>query len=186
MSAAPLGDESRGPDSSRRVAAETVSAWHACYARDLDAFLRGLLRNRDLAAEALQNTFQRALEAGHTVQAQTVKGWLFKVAYHEAMRLRRQQATDDHHLHQFAQKVKGQSLGEAGVTARLFQEEHSQRVRAALEELPAEQREIIERRIYREQTFAAIASELRLPIGTVLTRMRLALEKLQRRLRSSE
>jgi RNA polymerase sigma-70 factor (ECF subfamily) len=33
-------------------------------------------------------------------------------------------------------------------------------------------------RIYEEKKFAAIAEELGLPLGTVLTRMRLALKKL--------
>jgi RNA polymerase sigma-70 factor (ECF subfamily) len=41
---------------------------------------------------------------------------------------------------------------------------------------------VVEARIQHGQTFAAIAAELGLPLGTVLTRMRLALAKLRRSL----
>ena len=51
-------------------------------------------------------------------------------------------------------------------------------MRAALATLPPEQRQIVQKRIYEEQTFASIAQELELPLGTVLTRMRRALRKL--------
>ena len=55
-------------------------------------------------------------------------------------------------------------------------------VQLALETLPAEQQQIVKLRIYDELTFAAIAEQLGLPLGTVLTRMRLALKKLNQRL----
>jgi RNA polymerase sigma-70 factor (ECF subfamily) len=40
--------------------------------------------------------------------------------------------------------------------------------------------------MYEDKTFAQIAEELGLPLGTVLTRMRLALEKLRRTLRPGD
>ena len=51
-------------------------------------------------------------------------------------------------------------------------------VRRALDALPEAQREVVQRRVYGNQTFAAIATELGCPLGTVLTRMRLALKAL--------
>jgi RNA polymerase sigma-70 factor (ECF subfamily) len=56
------------------------------------------------------------------------------------------------------------------------------RLRASVGTLPPEQQEVVRRRIHDGQTFAEIASDLNLPIGTVLTRMRLALEKLRKQL----
>ncbi len=52
--------------------------------------------------------------------------------------------------------------------------------------LPADQLQVVQLRIYEEQTFQEIARRLELPLGTVLTRMRLALKKLQTSLRESE
>jgi RNA polymerase sigma-70 factor (ECF subfamily) len=174
---------SGSPEQNERLSAAAVEALHAEYARDLEAFLWGVLRNRELAAEALQNTFQKVLEAGHTARDESVKGWLFKVAYHEGMLLKRKAATQQRVL----QKMGPPAAAEDGAPAAdLVRTEDIARLRAALNELPAEQRDVVERRIYREQTFAVIAAELKLPLGTVLTRMRLATEKLQRRLRSPE
>jgi RNA polymerase sigma-70 factor (ECF subfamily) len=51
-----------------------------------------------------------------------------------------------------------------------------------LEELPAEQRQVVRMRIYEEKTFAIIAKELKIPIGTALGRMRSALQKLKAKL----
>ncbi len=52
-------------------------------------------------------------------------------------------------------------------------------VREALEKLPENQQDVVRLRIYEEKTFAEIAKELNLPLGTVLTRMRLAMRKLE-------
>ena len=41
-------------------------------------------------------------------------------------------------------------------------------------------------RVYEEKTFAQIAGESGLPLGTVLTRMRRALEKLRRTMRPGD
>src|SRR5262245_33354688 len=59
-------------------------------------------------------------------------------------------------------------------------------VKSALERLPEEQRTVVNLRIYEEKTFAEIAATLDLPLGTVLTRMRLALQKLQQTLHETE
>ena len=59
-------------------------------------------------------------------------------------------------------------------------------VRKALGELPPEQSKVVWARMYEDKTFAQIAEESGLPLGTVLTRMRLALGKLRRTLRTGE
>ena len=59
-------------------------------------------------------------------------------------------------------------------------------VRSAMARLPAEQQQVVRMRIYEEKTFAAIAEEIGAPLGTVLTRMRLALQKLHREFDSKE
>ncbi len=53
-------------------------------------------------------------------------------------------------------------------------------VRRALDELPDHQREIVQGSMYDGKTFATLAQELNAPLGTVLTRMRLAWKKLRR------
>jgi RNA polymerase sigma-70 factor (ECF subfamily) len=55
-------------------------------------------------------------------------------------------------------------------------------VRAAIERLSPEQRAVVEQRVDAGRTFAEIAAESGLPLGTVLTRMRQAHEALRKAL----
>src|SRR5437588_3093297 len=54
-------------------------------------FLVGLLRDHHRAEDALQETFVRALERLDGVDPDHLRGWLFTVAYHQAMLARRRQ-----------------------------------------------------------------------------------------------
>jgi len=143
------------------------------------AFLHGVLRDLDHAREALQNTFQRVLESGHTARSESIRGWLFRVAFHEAMALRRKQAGRERTLQRFISSVPP-TESHPLPDVELIRAEDVARLKMALEELSADQRHVVERRIYAEETFAQIAADLKLPLGTVLTRMRLALQKLQK------
>jgi RNA polymerase sigma-70 factor (ECF subfamily) len=137
------------------------------------------LRDSELAGEALQATFTRAVEQGHTANQETMKGWLFRVSYNEAMAIRRRQQIQKRSYQKLVwnQNAAGQSPEETA-EEKLVRWEDVERVRAALKVLPAEQRQVVQMRIYEEKTFAVIAEEMGVPLGTVLTRMRLALKKL--------
>jgi RNA polymerase sigma factor (sigma-70 family) len=183
----PPSPESSDADVGGRLSAADVQSLYEIHGHEIRLFLVGLLRNREQADEAMQSTFQRVLEQGHTARSESLKGWLFKVSYHEAMALKRRQATQGRVLRKYGErKVRPRLDAPPGEPEwRLVRDEDLTRLRQALAELPAEQRQVVERRIDREQTFAVIAQEMQLPLGTVLTRMRLALEKLQRQMRES-
>jgi RNA polymerase sigma-70 factor (ECF subfamily) len=55
-------------------------------------------------------------------------------------------------------------------------------VRAALAELSPDQREVVQRSFFEEEPHSAIAASLGLPLGTVKSRLRLAMKKLRERL----
>lgn len=159
------------------------------HADELRLFLTGVLRNPDLAAEALQNTFRKAVESGHTARHESMKGWLFQVAFREALVLRRRSQTYERSLRELAQSTSHQTSADSSSVSpdrRLAESERVEQIRQALDELPFEQRQVVRMRIYEEKTFAAIAEELATPLGTVLTRMRLALARLERRLKADE
>lgn len=60
--------------------------------------------------------------------------------------------------------------------------ERDVRVRAALDCLSADQLEVVRRSFYEEEPHSMIAESLDLPLGTVKSRLRLAMEKLRKRL----
>src|SRR3954469_24386023 len=55
-------------------------------------FLLGMLRDTHQAEDALQETFVRALERLDGVDPDHLRGWLFTVAYHQALLLKRRHA----------------------------------------------------------------------------------------------
>jgi RNA polymerase sigma-70 factor (ECF subfamily) len=145
-------------------------------AEELRRFVLGVTRDADLTGDVLQNTFAKAVEQGHTVSPASRKAWLFRVAYNEAMLHHRRRAAGQRAIVRVAWDVEtGASPADIGAVQREMIED----VRTALKELPAAQHEIVRRRIYEQQKFAEIAEELDLPLGTVLSRMQLALKKLR-------
>lgn len=154
-----------------------VAAMYVEHAEELRNFLIGVLRNAEAASDVVQASFTKAVEVGHTAHSATLKGWLFQVAFHEALAYKRRKGVQDRATQQLAWNARsgdGNSPHD-----HLVRGETIETVRIALEALPAEQRKVVRMRIYEEMTFAEIAAELDVPLGTILTRMQLALRKLR-------
>jgi len=170
-------------ENSERLDRTEIEALYAAHSQELRAFLRGVLRDAHLAADALQMTFVKVLEAGHTANRATFKGWLFKVALNEALGLKRKRQRDDRLKQQPVWKTRDDDLT---AEERAIRTESVETLRRLIRTLPDEQRQILELRLTEEFTFADIAEELQLPLGTVLTRMRLAIKKLTIALRERD
>lgn len=172
----------------QRVADRRVHEAYDRWSADIRAFLLGLTRNADEAEELLQATFGRLIEAGLEAGTSSLRGWLFRVAHNEVMLARRKAGVRGRALESAGRSAEalGRFDGAPPAWAVVVQAEDVARVRAALRGLPPEQRHVVERRIYDGRTFAEIAAESELPLGTVLTRMRLARQALERALGRSE
>jgi RNA polymerase sigma factor (sigma-70 family) len=159
-----------------------VEALYASHGEELRRFVLGVVRDPELAGDVMQATFSKALELGHTARPDSMKGWLFRVAFHEALVVRRRRIAGDTAHRKLADL--GRPPEEHRPDHALIRGETVATVRRALGSLPREQRRVVEARVYDDKTFAEIAREQRLPLGTVLTRMRLALKKLRAALES--
>ena len=162
---------------------ECVAAFHARHGDELRRFILGVTRDPDLTADVVQATLAKALECGHEARPETLKGWIFQVAFHEALAIRRRSKTGGLALRKLADAGRS---ADALPDSLLLREETASTVRKALHSLPGSQREVVIARVYDGKSFAQIASDAGLPLGTVLTRMRLALDKLRRVLRVDE
>jgi RNA polymerase sigma factor (sigma-70 family) len=180
------------------VDAARVQEAYERWSTDIRRFLQGCLAGRCQSGavdELLQQTFQRLLESGRDVAPGAVRSWLFRVAYNEAMYDGRRRGVERRGLERVAadrvaaERVAADRVAAAGSTSpelpwvEAVRSETVARVRSALGQLPPEQRQVVEDRIYGGKTFAEIAADRSMPLGTVLTRMRLALGKLARALR---
>jgi RNA polymerase sigma-70 factor (ECF subfamily) len=65
-------------------------------------------------------------------------------------------------------------------TSAAMQVEATEQLKKALKQLPESWQQIVSLRIYENLTFQQIADQLGIPLGTALTRMRRALERLRK------
>lgn len=177
-------------DGEDRIDPQAVAALYQQHAAGLRAFLIGLLRDAHLAEEAQQVTFTRVMESGHTVQPDRFRSWMFRVANNEAMLLRRRQSVDRRAIQAVARrtgpargiKAANPASSVEPVIDAVTSAEAATDIREALRELPPDQFEVVRLRIFEGHKFAEIARLTNVPLGTVLTRMRLALGRLSKAL----
>lgn len=146
------------------------------YEVSLFQFLYGILRHHHQAEDALQETLVRALEHLDGVDGDHLRGWLFTVAYHQAMLVKRRQkkqmaSVDD-------QEGAVSDVG-PGPFIQVEKADDARRLRELLEQLPPGQREVIRQRMYEGKRFREIASTLGCPLNTALARMHEGLKKLR-------
>jgi len=153
-----------------------LDALCARYEGVLFQFLIGMLRDHHKAEDALQETFVRALEKLDGVDPDHLRGWLFTVAYHQAMLLRRRaKSRPSDPLAELADLV-GRDRDPSQQAAL---HDDARRLKRLLDRLPPAQREVIRQRIYEGKRFREIAADLKCPLNTTLARMHEGLKKLR-------
>lgn len=136
-----------------------------------------MMKNRPVAEEIVQDAFVEVWRRAREYDASrgTVSAWVATIARTRALdRLRAEGRLS-------AAKEKAAAEPEAPSVAPLelaVERQQRERVNAALQTLPAEQRTAIELAYFDGLTQREIAEKLGQPLGTVKTRVRLAMEKL--------
>ena len=166
------------PQTSERLSAEIVQTLYDLHASELLAFLTGVLKNHAAAQDVSQMTFRKLLASGHLADPDKLKGWLFTVATNEALQYRRAPTRDARQLAEYSNVDRTKPFA-ARAEDLLIRREGIGRLKGLLDRLPKDQQFVVQQRISENKTFAEIANELDISIGTVLTRMRLALQKLR-------
>lgn len=168
-----------GADSPLPGATIDVAEAFEDFAKPLENFLLGVLRNAPEAKDALQATFVKLMEKGDTiVKDASLKSWLFRVAYNEAMLIKRKDGVARKHMEKVAWTIAF-SKSEADPIDEILADETRRQLTEALEQLSDAQRAVVKKRIYEGLKFREIAEQLDLPLGTVLARMHASLNKLK-------
>ena len=150
------------------------------HARPIYSLALRILGDATEAEDIVQEVFSQAWKqaARYSATRGAVAAWLMTLARSRAIdRLRAKRARPGEVSDE---RVAGQ-LVDAGPPADslVLSSEQVARVRAALDELPLLQRAAIELAYYEGLTHAEIADRLEQPLGTVKTRIRLAMLKLR-------
>jgi len=159
---------------------DAVAELYDRHARPIYSLALRILGDTTEAEDIVQEVFSQAWKqaARYNASRGAVGAWLLTLARSRAIdRLRAKRARPGDVSDE---RVAGQ-LVDAGPPADLLvlSSEQVARVRAALDELPLLQRAAIELAYYEGLTHAEIADRLEQPLGTVKTRIRLAMLKLR-------
>lgn len=144
----------------------------------------------ELAEEVTQDTFLRVWQSAASFDPRQGRlvPWLTRIARNRAIdHYRRQQARMEGHSDYFEEMPNFDlSDDDQDVEAGVEASQQRRVIRAALSQLPEEQRSVLALAYFRGLTHEQIASQLNQPLGTVKTRLRLGMQKLRRSLQAGE
>jgi RNA polymerase sigma factor (sigma-70 family) len=170
-------------DRETAIDTERQAALFEQYAPGLLRFVQGILRDRQAAEDVVQTTFLKASQKAAEIDPPALKTWLYRVACNDALSRKRQQETDRRAREELARKDQPAA---DRPDERLVRQEVVEQVRQVMQELSPQQQRVVRLRVYEEKTFAQIAEEIGTPLGTVLTHMRRAMEKMRQKLQTRE
>jgi len=158
-----------------RCRAGDREAWAAVvhnHAGLVNGILRGAYRlSAHDAEDAFQEVFTRLyLNLGELREDRALPGWIAQVTRNVAIdtiRLRRRELAGDDHFEETAYDEPYEQVLEA------------MSVRQALDRLPDQQREMLERFFVKDQSYRTMAEELSVPAGTIASRISRALAMLR-------
>ena len=155
------------------------------HSRRVRDYIRMLVKDHDLVEDIFQETFikvVRVIDQGRYVDSGKFLSWVLRIAHNQVIDHFRS-TKQDRSLseHEAGYEVLGSlQLGDATVEDRMVAEQTGREIRALIEELPDEQREVVKMRYYGNLSFREIAEETGVSINTALGRMRYALINLRR------
>jgi RNA polymerase sigma-70 factor (ECF subfamily) len=172
-------DETRGAsdgDLIRRVARRDANAFEALYqryARPVFGLALRRLGDRMRAEDAVQETFAAVWRSARTYKPERGAGapWLYAVARNAIVDRSRNRSEPP-------AEIPDSPTGELGPDERAEASYVSWRVHRALEDLPQNERDVIELAYYGGLSQSEVADFLSIPLGTVKTRTRAGLGRL--------
>jgi len=162
--------------------ADALSELYDRYSRLVFSLALNLIGDRATAEEVTLDVFIRIWQKAETYRPEQAKvsTWLTSIARHRSIdMLRRHGSRPEQHSLSWAEisPEAAPSVDAPEKAAELALQQ--QRVRAALGQLPADQKQVLTLAYFRGYTHREIAEALGQPLGTVKTRIRLAMQRLR-------
>ncbi len=172
--ATPVGDAARCMRFEQEVLPHLEAAW---------GLARWLARAEDDAEDVLQEAMLRAYRYYGASCQDNVRAWLLTIVRNTFYTLRTQ-APAASLLDAFDEAIHGVDEDAATPESGLLRQADAQQLRDAIEQLPLEFREVLVLREFEECSYKEIAAITGLPMGTVMSRLARARERLARVLRT--
>lgn len=139
---------------------------------------RWILRNEHDAQDVVQDACLRAYRFFDGYQGGDPKSWLLAIVRNTCGTWRRQ-AQRGLSTVLFEEGVHGRATGESSAEDRLVSADRSKALRDCIEALPVDYREVLILREFEELSYKQIAATASLPIGTVMSRLARARQRLE-------
>jgi len=148
-------------------------------------FILNMTRSREEAEDVFQEVWLRVIKNIGGYREKNLAAWLMRIAHNlviDRWRTRKETVSIDAEGGESIASLE-RSAPESSPAENAAEREITARVAAAINELPAEQREVVLLRLELDMPFKEIAAIQRVSIGTALARMQYRLSKLRRVLR---
>lgn len=152
------------------------------YSRLVYSMAMNSLGESSLAEEVTQDVFLRIWQKADTYLSgqSKVSTWIASITRHRAIDvIRRRKARPEGYLDPWATMEKLDFPEDMDVEEEVETAQQRQRVRQAIAQLPEEQRQALAYAYFQGYTHREIAELLNQPLGTVKTRIRMAMQKLR-------
>lgn len=166
----------------RRRDEEAFRGLFSRYAPTAKSLAMRVVRQSHLAEEIVQEAFMALWRnpGAYDDQRGSVKSWLMGMVHHRAVDLVRREESYRRRAEKTAHQVLDLESDHADeVVEQIGLPEERRRVRAALDELPEPQREVLERMYFDGMSQSEIADVTGLPLGTVKSRTLLGMRRLK-------
>ena len=155
------------------------------HSRRVKDYIHMMVKDRDVADDIFQETFIKAvrvIDEGRYTDNGKFLSWILRIAHNQVIdHFRAQRQNKSVSESEAGYDVLGTlKLAERTVEAAMVCEQIERDVRALVELLPAEQREVVMMRYFSGLSFKNIAEQTNVSINTALGRMRYALINLRR------
>jgi RNA polymerase sigma-70 factor (ECF subfamily) len=140
---------------------------------------RWLLHHEQDAEDVVQEAYLRAFRAFEGFRGGDARAWLLAVVRNTCFTYRKRLQREGQHSTPFDEEIHGIPADACDPPALLLRQADRQLLRQAVEELPAELREVLVLRELEGLSYKEIAGVAGIPLGTVMSRLTRARQRLQ-------
>ena len=154
------------------------------YYHGLCAYVHGIIRNKDVSEEIVQETFTRIWENRHNIDISvSFKAYLFKTVHNEGLNyLKKIQIRNQFIINEKQSAAYTElhyPLLENYPIANLITRELEEEIRKAINQLPEECRRVFLLCRYKDLSYKEVAANLGISVNTVKTQMQRAIKNLR-------
>lgn len=183
-----MTDPEKARDLLKRIAArddQALETLYCEYSKPLFGVIYSIVKTKEDAEETLLDVFHQVWEHASSFDSAkgTVWGWLLAMARNRAIDITRSKRYKSRERENGSEEEFENAPQDGDPMEGMERARRMERIRKAMESISPDQRRVLEEAYFEGRSQSEVAEKLRLPLGTVKTRMRDGMRNLQNMLR---